>query len=284
MRALAAATYCLLAWSAIAAAAEPSLATRYRSLRPALAASDFGVPLHIASTQDGGAVRGDVDAVVPHRFAVVRELLRTPAQWCEVLILHVNVRQCLPVEQDGQPALSLAVGRKLETDLDDTAPLVLAFRLESSTPRLLRVRLSADEGPYGTGDYDLLFEAAPLQGGRSYVHLAFSQTYGRTAQLALRGYLGTLARDRVGFTEVGSEPDGSPQLVGGLRGAIERNAMRYYLAVDTCLDTASVPEPERRRARLEQWFEATTRYPRQLQDLTREQYFASKAAGVRSRG
>jgi len=38
--------------------------------------------------------------------------------------------------------------------------------------------------------------------------------------------------DKVGFSIVGQGADGQPTLVGGVRGMLERNTMRYYLAVD----------------------------------------------------
>jgi hypothetical protein len=49
-------------------------------------------------------------------------------------------------------------------------------------------------------------------------------------------YLTTRGRDKVGFTVVGKAEDDGPEYIGGLRGAVERNAMRLYLAIDAYLD------------------------------------------------
>ena len=43
-------------------------------------------------------------------------------------------------------------------------------------------------------------------------------------------YLHSVGRDKVGFTIVDRKPDGSPRYVKGIRGAVERNVMRYYFA------------------------------------------------------
>ena len=89
-------------------------------------------------------------------------------------------------------------------------------------------------------------------------------------------YLATLGRDKVGFTVVGRTPAGEPVDVGGLRGTLERNTMRYYLAVDTYLDSMSQLPAERKQWRFATWYTATERYPRQLHELSRADYLALK--------
>ena len=44
--------------------------------------------------------------------------------------------------------------------------------------------MSADEGPLGTRDYRLVLEAAPLDGGRTFLHLSYAYAYGTIARLA----------------------------------------------------------------------------------------------------
>jgi hypothetical protein len=57
---------------------------------------------------------------------------------------------------------------------------------------------------------------------------------------------------------------------------VERTAMRYYLAIDAWLQTAALEPMQRPMARLETWFDATERYPRQLHELDRATYLANK--------
>lgn len=60
-----------------------------------------------------------------------------------------------------------------------------------------------------------------------------------------------------------------------MRGAIERNTMRYYLAIEAYLGSLSLPPAQQQEYRLTNWFAATERYP-QLYEITRQQYLSMK--------
>ena len=64
---------------------------------------------------------------------------------------------------------------------------------------------------------------------------------------------------------------GEPELVSGMLGLVERNAMRYFLAVD-----AYLAAPDALERRLSLWYAATEKYPRQLHDLSEADYFKFK--------
>jgi hypothetical protein len=89
-------------------------------------------------------------------------------------------------------------------------------------------------------------------------------------------YLATSGSDKVGFTVIGDPNDPNPKFIGGVRGAIERNTMRYYLAIDAYLGALATPAPKRFERSLERWFNATELYPRQLREVDRDAYFAMK--------
>jgi hypothetical protein len=95
-------------------------------------------------------------------------------------------------------------------------------------------------------------------------------------QLAMRAYLSTIGRDKVGFTVVGRESDNQPRLIGGMRGLVERNTMRYYLAIEAYLGALSAPPTARVEKRLRDWFAATEAYPRQLHEIEQNEYLAMK--------
>ncbi len=57
---------------------------------------------------------------------------------------------------------------------------------------------------------------------------------------------------------------------------IERNAVRYHLAVKAYLDTLGVSEPQRFERRLEHWFELTSGYRTQLFEMERDEYLRCK--------
>jgi hypothetical protein len=57
---------------------------------------------------------------------------------------------------------------------------------------------------------------------------------------------------------------------------VERNTMRYYLAIDAYLASLAAPPAQQRMRRLEAWFAATEQYARQLHEVERADYLAMK--------
>jgi len=77
---------------------------------------------------------------------------------------------------------------------------------------------------------------------------------------------------------IGKQEDGKPIYIDGVRGVVERNTMRYYLAIDAFLGAASAPPAARLEKRLQSWFNAVEQYPRQLHELDRAAYLEMKRA------
>ena len=146
--------------------------------------------------------------------------------------------------------------------------------------RLLGVELSADKGPMGTSNYFISLEAIPV-GNQSFIHLTYSYVLGMSGNLATKAYLTSAGRNKVGFTQTGTGgTQQSSNYIGGIRGMLERNTMRYYLAIDTYLGSLSDPSIKR----LQNWFAATERYPLQLQEISRNAYLKMKQAELRRMG
>ena len=116
-------------------------------------------------------------------------------------------------------------------------------------------------------------EAAPLDATHTMLHMSYAYGFGFTARVAMNAYLSTAGSDKVGFSVAGKDDDGKPTYVGGVRGLVERNTMRYYLAID---DYVAAPAPAQLEQRLNTWFDATERYPRQLHELEKSDYLAMK--------
>jgi hypothetical protein len=64
--------------------------------------------------------------------------------------------------------------------------------------------------------------------------------------------------------------------VGGERGIIERNAVRYYLAIQAYLEGLALAPEQRFEQTAQRWFELTERWPRQLHELDQAEYLAGK--------
>ena len=62
---------------------------------------------------------------------------------------------------------------------------------------------------------------------------------------------------------------------------VERNTMRYYLAIEAYLDALATPAPLRLDKRLNDWYASTERYPLQLHELDRNEYLTMKHKEIR---
>ena len=281
MKRLLAGAALLLACAAFAGA--PTLRSSYAALAPELRASPFQRPVHIESTDTARNAQGDVYAIVEYPFAVFSAALADPAQWCDVLILHLNTKGCHEVPQGaGAAQIELRVGRKYDQPLADAALLAFAWRAVAVSPDYLDVELRAPEGPYGTRDYRIVLEAVPIAPGRTFLHLGYAFGFGAMGHLAMHAYLATVGRDKVGFSTVAPAHAGEPPaFVDGTRGLVERNAMRYYLAIDAYLSALDASPPERFEKQARNWFDASDRYPAQLHEMDRDGYLAMKRAEYR---
>lgn len=267
----------LLLGSALAAQAGTSdLRAKYTQLREQLRHNGFQRPLYIDSAQAGDTLRGEVYAVLEHPFADFREAVKDPADWCDVLILPFNTKYCHAVNGRRGPTLLVRIGRKFDQPVQDAFRVEFALQPAAATADYFETRLHAASGPVGTRDYRIVLAAVPLEGGRTFMHLSYSYGFGVTSRLAMNAYLATAGADKVGFTVVGRDANGQPVHIGGMRAAIERNVMRYYLAVDAHLTSMRAPPAQRVEKRIQTWFSGTERYPRQLREMDRSTYVAMK--------
>lgn len=269
---------CCLGCSSLAFAAgdAASLLDRYQGLTQKLTQNAFHRPIYLESTESQSSLKGDIYAVVDYPFAVVNGKLndpvRGPANWCDVLTLHLNVKYChVSAGADG-PVLDVNLGRKVEQKLTDTYPVQFHYHAAPAESGYFHVNLNAESGPLSTKDYRISLEAIPVGGNRTFLHLTYAYGFGTVGRLAMKSYLATIGSDKVGFTATGDPGTAKPGYIGGVRGLLERNTMRYYLAIDAYLATLDKPLDQR----LGRWFDATEQYPRQLHEVERQDYMEMK--------
>jgi hypothetical protein len=251
-----------------------ALLARHGALGPQLAANAFNGPLVLQSEELKARIEGDVYAVLEHPFAAVSAALSDPSRWCEILILHLNTKYCRRADAQGSPRVQMRVGRKEPQEVEAASLLDFAWHPPQLRPDYLAVQMDSPKGPYDTGDYRLFAEAVPLGAGRTFLHLGYGMSYGGASQFAMKLYLGTVGSNKVGFTRV--QRGGQDVFVDGVRGVVERNTMRYYLAIDAYLDSLGAPADKQLERRLQAWFDATEKYPRQLHEVEREAYLRMK--------
>ena len=279
-RLIAVALLCAGAGSAQAADASVNspgaLLAKYGALQDRLSHNQFQRPLTLDSSETPGALVGDIYALVNYPFATVGTALKSMGNWCDILILHVNTKYCRASTAGEGGVLNVRIGRKFGQPLDEAYPMAFAYQVGAQTPNYLQVRLNADEGPLSTRNYRIVLEAIPLENGQTFIHLSYSYGFGLVGRLAMQGYLGTTGRDKVGFTVAGTQPDGQPLHIGGTRGLVERNTMRYYLAIDAFLGALSEAPQAQFEKRIHSWFASIERYPRQLHEMEQGAYLDMK--------
>jgi hypothetical protein len=172
--------------------------------------------------------------------------------------------------------LTLWFARRFDEPPADTRPVRFNMRANAVPGAHLEVVLQASKGPLGTSDYRVEFGAVPVDKEHVFLRVRYGYAYGLSARLAAESYLATRGRDKVGFTVVASDGTGAPEYIGGLRGAVERNAMRLYLAIEAYLDALDKSVAQQRDRSLRTWLDAIARYPRQLAEADRSAYLEAK--------
>lgn len=266
----------LLAGPAAQAQDSAALKARHAKLVHALAHNAFEQPLVLESTEEADKLRGDVYALIEQPFARLAPALQGVTHWCEILILHLNVKQCRAGAGGANDTLALVVGRKFDQPVADAYRIEFAYQRVVNQADYLQIVLQANEGPLDTRRLRIVVEAVALDAQHSFLHLSYAYEQGLVTRLAVQAYLATIGRDKVGFSVVGRQPDGAPIYIGQMRGVIERNTMRYYLAIEAYLGALDTPPSQQLAKRLNDWHSGVERYPVQLHELERAEYLALK--------
>jgi hypothetical protein len=234
-----------------------------------------GSSLQVRSTEEDGLLGAEVNGMIEYPFSRVKEALTAPAAWCDFIPLVFNVKSCIHSVRNDRTLLTLFIGRKFFEPPEDALQLEYVFRILKQEEDQLRVLLIASEGPHGTRAYRIEVEAHADADGRTFIRLNSSFRPSLRSKFATGIYLSTTGSDKIGFSVVGKE-GGKLLYVGGTKGIVERNAMRYYMALKAYLDTLHVPEENRLDARLNAWFDLTQEHPRQLYEMSKREYLSTK--------
>ena len=265
------------AWGISGAGSAAQLNAKYASINNELRNNPFNRPLIIESKEESDSATGEVYALVNFPFNKVRNALKNPNNWCDIMILHQNTKYCKASGGSSDAELKMLIGKKVSQDLEEAHKLDLGFKLVRSQSNFLVVKLDAPDGPLGTKNYRVLLEAIPVNGKQTFLHFSYSYAYGLAGNVAIKTYLASVGRNKVGF----SPSQEGAGYIGGVRGMVERNTMRYYLAIDSYLGALSVPKDRQLNKRLQDWYAATERYPRQLHEISRNAYLSMKREEIR---
>lgn len=255
---------------------EDVLFDAYHRHRAKLEKNDFGFPLYLESSEHSGTLHVDVYGIFDHPFVSVADMLKVQGNWCDIASLHPNVKACTYVVFPNESVLTFYIGRKVRQSPEDAHQSIYHYQDVEERQGYLNIVLSAAEGPFGTKDHRMRFEAMPLDAGKTFAHVSYTYSAGFPANLAGKIYFATLGRGRAGFTVTGVDGNGNPIYIGGQRGAIERNVVRYYLAIQSFMDTRQFPEESRLTMRLSRWYDYTSRFKKQLFEMEKKDYVEVK--------
>ncbi len=288
--------------TAAASTAATKLSEKHQTLANRLAHNPFNRPINLNSVESSSHLKGEIYGVINHPFSTVSSALTQPKNWCDVLILHINIKFCSASDTETNASmdsnknnvkdnakLTVFLGKKDQQALTDAYKVIFNYKNTSVNADYFAVALSADQGPLGTYDYKIAIEATPLKDGSTFLHFTYAYRFGLAGRLGIKGYLATAGKDKIGFTVINhqadkytskqaNQPVDKPIYVKDVRGIVERNTMRYYLAIDAFLSALSITANNQFNARLENWFDATEQYAPQLHEVERIDYFTMKRA------
>ncbi len=253
------------------------LLVKYFAIKTRLEKNQFGIPLYLESKEESGSMHVDVYGMFDYPFDSVRDALRTPGNWCDIDSLLINIKACTFSKVSGQWMLTLYSGRKYYQPPEDAYKLEFRFTIAAIQPEYMDIVLTAKNGPLFTSDYRIRLEAVPLDKARTFIHFSYDYSYGVLARAAMKTYFATIGRDKKGFSIIATDKKGDPVYVGGARGAVERNAVRYYLAIQAYMDTLGIPSNQRFEKMISHWYKLTERFPLQLHELDKGEYLANKS-------
>lgn len=276
LHALLLALSCLLFLAGTSYADQDGLQQKYQQLKKKLETNSYGVPIYIESAIKEQSQNGDVYGIIYHPYNMVKTAFSQVENWCEIAPLHLNIKACTFQKLNGDYLLTLYSGRKYFERPEDTYQLVYRYHLDNGQENYSRTLLSAKDGPLGTSDYLISTEAMPLNDTETFIHFSYSYKQGFWTRFAMDTYLATLGRKKVGFTIIDTDSNGNPVYIDGVRGVIERNAVRYYYAIQAYLDTISSAPEKQLLTRLNRWFDLTEQHHQQLYEMDKKEYLDYK--------
>lgn len=260
----------------VAPGAGEGLLKTYRKIGIKLINSDFCIPLYLESRDANNSLRGDIYGTLAYPLEHLRQVLCKPVAWCDIASLHLNIKACTWKRLSDSWLLTFYSGRKFYQPPEDTYQLEFAYRIIEQQSDYLKISLTAGRGPLNTRDYRIVLEGVCLDADNTFLHFSYTYRYGSLARLAMKGYFATLGHGKYGFTVVNTDSRGNPVYVKDARGAIERNAVRYYFAIQAYMDSLICPKEKRFEKRVSIWYDLTDQHHQQLFEMSKEDYLAYK--------
>lgn len=229
--------------------------------------------IHIRSNSENDYLTAKVYAIVQYPLSALRQVLIKPSSWCDFVTLHLNIKACTYTNRP-KPTLNFYAGRKFYESPDDADQLRYKFSVEQDTEHGFSVALRATEGPMGTRDY-LIQLVSQRFNDEVLLNMTVSYKTSYRSRIGTSVYLSTLGADKVGFSKIPNE-QGEMVYSNDVSAIIERNVMRYYLALTVYMDSLNQDTADNHMSRAAAWYDATEMYSQQLHELERTEYLQAK--------
>jgi len=259
-----------------------TLIDKYHKFEESLAKTSPGIQVHLYSDIQKNSSSADIYGIFDHPFDIVEKALSEPSEWCEIVLPHINIRACTSSNTGSNWLLTLYNVTKYYQPIEEATQLKYSYYLLARRPDYMDILFRADDGPFHSHDHRLKIEAMPIGQDKTFVHLSYSYRYGTFSYMTMKSYFGLFGGKRVGFSTTGVDSKGGPVYVSGLKGAVERNVMRYYLAVEAYLDTLKYPAEQRFEKRISHWYDLTARFKRQLFEMEKKEYLDYKRRDIKN--
>jgi hypothetical protein len=273
-------TFTLLFGFVLNASAMPSnnksMLKRYYEVKKQLFQHASGLPIYVESFDENKLLNGAVYSIVSHPFSNISNVLIEPSNWCDISLLHLNVKACTFEKNEHIQKITFYSGRKFYQPPERAFILEYQFQVVKNTSKYLKIIFTAKTGPMDTSDYRMELQAIPLKGKKTFMRFSYTYKYGLAAQTAMEVYFATLAKSKKGFSITHNGSNGDPVYIHGLRAAVERNSVRYYFAIQAYMDTLNIPIKNRFEKRINKWYDLTDILKEQLFEVTREDYIKDK--------
>lgn len=251
---------------------KPLLMDYYQQLKSELANTLPGTNISLTSSIHDRVHVAEVNSLLQTPFDKISSALSQVNNWCDIMPLHFNIKACTyQIKADNQ-TITIYSGRKIYQAPEDSYKMTYQFVVLNQDESQLSLRLIADRGPLSTSDYLIELFAIPVdEGTLLHIHTSYRSSF--LSSTLTRLYLSTLGRNKVGFSLV--QEDGEFHPVQGMKGVIERNVMRYHLAIKSFLGTQSPSIDSQLEARLASWFAQNNHYS-QLYEMDESDYLKIK--------
>ena len=180
-------------------AAATALAARHQALAGALAASPFGLPLVVRSRDEGSLAEGEIVGLVPHPFPAFAAAFAEPRAFCDVAVLHPNVKGCTHARVNGEDRVTLYAGRKHYEPAGRAYAQEFVASAREVGNGYLGLVLRSPAGPLDTRDYVFALEAMPA-GDATFIAVRYAYRPSFASRTVTAGYLATAGSGKTGFS------------------------------------------------------------------------------------